>query len=281
MTYTYIRQSPAPPLDDYIDFLDYQDGFIYPHEMKPPMTSQALVINLGGPIQVLDAFHARPLATLTESFVIGSWHTCHVANWPSQNRFFSVRFKPGEAYRFLHLPLDELHNQHVSLELIWGPGAAEIQEQLAVVPTIQAGFGLLERLLLARLDETPYGHEVVRYGVAEIARHHGALSIRTLSDQIGISQNHLLTQFKRMVGVSPKVLARLYRLQQVMRTIDPTKPVDWTWIAYECGYYDQAHFNKDFMAHLGLNPTDYLRLRRRVQADSPDHDRFLRNLPSD
>ena len=44
---------------------------------------------------------------------------------------------------------------------------------------------------------------------------------------------------------------------------------------------DQAHFNKDFMAHLGHSPTDYLRLRRRVQVENPDYDRLLRTLPFD
>jgi transcriptional regulator GlxA family with amidase domain len=84
-----------------------------------------------------------------------------------------------------------------------------------------------------------------------------------------------------MVGVSPKELAGLYRLEHVLRILDPTQPVDWALIAQQSGYYDQAHLNKDFMAHLGHSPTDFLRLRRRVQAENPDHDRPLRTLPID
>jgi methylphosphotriester-DNA--protein-cysteine methyltransferase len=139
----------------------------------------------------------------------------------------------------------------------------------------------LEQFLLTRGADAPHGFNVVRSSVAEIARQHGALSIRALSDQVGISQNHLLTQLKRMVGVSPKELACLYRFQHVLRTIDPTQPVDWALIAQQSGYYDQAHFNKDFMAHLGHHPTDYLRLRRRLRAENPEQDRLLRTLPID
>lgn len=77
--------------------------------------------------------------------------------------------------------------------------------------TVKAGFALLEQLLFARLAEAPHGLYVVQYAIAEIDRHHGTLSIRALSDQIGISPNHLGTQFKRLVGIPPKEVARFYR----------------------------------------------------------------------
>jgi AraC-like DNA-binding protein len=102
-----------------------------------------------------------------------------------------------------------------------------------------------------------------------------------LSDCIGISQNHLLTQFKRMIGISPKALARLYRLKRILRSIDPTQHVDWTRIAHRSGYYDQAHFGNDFREFTGHTPTDYLRLRRQLHATNPERDRLLHVLPID
>ena len=121
----------------------------------------------------------------------------------------------------------------------------------------------------------------MRYAIAEIALHHGELSIHTLSDHIGISQNHLETQFKRLVGIPPKELSRFYRFGHVLRSIDPVQPVDWTWIAHECGFYDQSHFNKDFVAFTGQSPTDYLQLLRRVYSENPEHTRIHRTLPTD
>jgi AraC-like DNA-binding protein len=281
MTYTYIRHIPSPPLDAYIDYLYYCDGLVYPREKMLPMPTPHLVVNLGSTIQVLDALRSKPFALLSESSIIGAWSVCHIAEWPSNVQFFDIRFKPGGAYPFLRLPLSELHNQFAPLHVIWGQSAAEIRERLYAAPTIQAGFDVLERILLARLSEIPRGLKVVQDAVTETARQHGALSIRELSDYIGISQNHLLTQFKRMVGVSPKELACLYRLQHVLETIDVTKSVDWAELAQQCGYYDQAHFIKDFMARLGQSPTDYLRLRRQIQAESPERGQLLRTLPVD
>lgn len=65
-------------------------------------------------------------------------------------------------------------------------------------------------------------------------------------------------------GVAPKALARLYRFQQALASIDPARPAEWATIAHAACYYDQAHFNKDFAAFTGLTPTEYLRLRRAV-----------------
>jgi AraC-like DNA-binding protein len=119
----------------------------------------------------------------------------------------------------------------------------------------------------------------VHYAIAEIAGHHGALSIRALSDQIGITQNHLATQFKRIVGVPPKELAQFYRLAHVLRSIDPSQPVDWALIAHQSGFYDQSHFNKEFVAFTGHSPTNYLRLRRLVCAQDPEQAQQLGQLP--
>jgi AraC-like DNA-binding protein len=169
----------------------------------------------------------------------------------------------------------------VSLDAIWGQYAVEMRERLYAAPTIQAGFALFERLLLARLCQAPGGLDIVQDASMEIARRHEALSIRALSDHIGISQNHLGTQFKRIVGIPPKELARFYRFAHVLRSIDPSQPVDLALLAQQCGFYDQSHFNKEFIAFTGYSPTNYLRLRRRIWDENPEQSQQLGQLPID
>ena len=84
------------------------------------------------------------------------------------------------------------------------------------------------------------------------------LAIRDLAEQIGITQKHLITQFEKVVGLRPKSFARVAKFNRVLKTIEETKQVEWTSIAYECGYYDQAHFIKEFHTFSGLNPSTYL-----------------------
>ncbi|HLO27672.1 MAG TPA: AraC family transcriptional regulator [Anaerolineales bacterium] len=279
---TYLIYIPSPPLDAYIDDLYYLDGpAYYPRQKVLPVASSNLMINLGDPFDVYEPDRAKPFITCTDSWWVGIWNTYHCVDWPPNVQFFGVHFKPGGPYPFLQFPLSEMNGQVVPLDTLWGCYASEIRERLHAAPTIQAGFALLEQLLLARLREAPYNLDVVQYALAEITQHHGALSIRALSDQIGISQNHLGTQFKRLVGVPPKEVARFYRFAHVLRLMGSTHYNDLTSLAYQSGFYDQSHFSRDFVAFTGHSPSEYVQLRQRVEAENPEHARVLSNLPID
>ena len=280
---TYLRYVPSPPLDRYINHLYYLDGRMpYPRERILPVPLLDLKINLAGAFHVYENCHAERPKRLTESWLVGIQGVYHAIDWPSNMRLYGVRFKPSGVYPFLGFPLSELYNQVVALDAVWGRFASEVRERLATAPSIEVGFALFERLLRTRLCEESGEQPLVEHGIAEIDRHHGSLSIKALCEHIGISQNHLGTQFKRVVGTSAKEVARLYRFEHVLRSIDPTQPIDLSRIAQQCGYYDQSHFNKDFMAFTGYSPTNYLPLRRRVYTEDALVDRLsLRNLPTD
>jgi AraC-like DNA-binding protein len=283
MAYTYIYHTPSAPLNHFIDDLYYWEGPPPYWRMKVvPIPSSHLMVNLGDPFHVYKPDQSEPFAICKESWIVGVWDTHHTVHWPAHVRFFGVHFKAGGAYPFLRQPLSELHNQIIPLETIWGYFAAELREQLYSASSIAAGFALLEQHLLSRFHEKLYGLEVVQYAITEMTRKHSTLSIKALSDHIGISQNHLGTQFKRMVGIPPKPLARLYRLAYIHRAIENLAPSpDWIEIALQAGYYDQSHFNKDFMLFSGHNPTDYLRLVQQLHLTDPDHNHQPRPLPTD
>ena len=277
---TFITYTPSPPLNFYINsFYCPKESLPLPREKILPLPGLDLKINFGGGFQVYDADRGEPFTTLTESWVLGLWTKSHIVDWPEDLEYIGVNFKPSGAYPFLGLPLSELRNQIVSLDSIWGTFAAELRERLYAAPTIQARFALLEQFLLARLCETPQELKVVQCAVAEIARHHGILSIRALSERMGMSQKHLIVQFKQMVGCTPKELGRLYRFGDILASIDLTQPVDWTWVAHQFFFHDQSHFIRDFREFSGHTPSDYLRLLRQMHAEKPDRTQHLRLLP--
>jgi len=277
---TFIFHTPAPPLNCYINsFYSPSESLPLPREKILPLPTLDLKINFGGGFQVYDADQNEPFTTLSESWVLGLWTKSHIVDWPEDLQYLGVSFKPGGAYPFLGLPLSELQNQVVSLDAIWGTFAAELRERLYAAHTIQARFALLEKILLARLCEIPPGLKVAQCAVAEIARHHGTLSIRELSERLGMSQKHLIVQFKQMVGCTPKELGRLYRFGDSLASIDLTQPVDWTLVAHQFHFHDQSHFIRDFREFSGHTPTDYLRLLRQMHAEKPDRAQHLRLLP--
>jgi AraC-like DNA-binding protein len=278
---TYLVYTPSPPLSMYIKRLYYVNApFPYLREKILPMPLVELKVNIAGAYQVYQADNAQPFATCAESWVVGLMSTYHIADRPNEARRIGVTFKLGGAYPFLRTPLSELCGQFVPLDAIWGSLATEIHEQLCAAPSIQARFELLERLLLERLAEAPCGLRAIRYAVEQIAAQHGALSIRTLSDHMGMSQKHLIAQFNQMVGGTPKLVARLYRFAHLVSSIDPIQPIDWTRVAHDYLFYDQSHFSHEFAAFTGHNPTEYLRLRRRMCTESPENTPYLHRLPT-
>lgn len=278
----YVQYRPSPPLSTFVKSVYFPAGFApYACEKVLPFTNLDLKINLGGALSVHAAGDTKSSVLCDESWVVGLWNTYHTVHWPPDLRYYGVTFNVGAAYPLLGIPLSEFHNQVVSLDAIWGRFAEEIRERLYHAPTPQARCALLEQFLLDRLREPPHELRMIQYAVTQIAQHHGQLSIRGLSDEIGISQKHLITQFKRMVGAAPKEFARLYRFEHIIRGLDPTLPVDWGQVAYESGYYDQPHFTRDFEEFTGHTPTDYLRLRRQGHAESSEHTlKDLRVLPT-
>jgi AraC-like DNA-binding protein len=280
---TYLSHIPAPPLNAYIDAFYYLDGQMpFRHEKILPVPELDLKINLGSAFQIYEQDRTTSSISLTESWLVGLYGVHHSIDWPVDMRLYGVNFKPFGAFPFLGFPLSELYNQVVTLDAIWGQWASEIREQLYAAPSVEAGLALFERLMLSRLCEKPHEHKVVEYAISMIDQRHDHLSIRELSDQIGISQNHLGTLFKRVIGTSAKELARLYRFKHVLRSTDDIHPIDWTQIAQRCGYYDLAHLNKDFVRFTGHSPTDYWHLRRRVHTEDALVDQLsLRLLPTD
>jgi AraC-like DNA-binding protein len=82
-----------------------------------------------------------------------------------------------------------------------------------------------------------------------------------LSGAIGCSRKHLISEFRQHIGLSPKPLARILRFNRAVQVIEKSRRVAWAALAHDCGYYDQAHFIRDFHAFAGSTPGEFLRHR--------------------
>jgi AraC-like DNA-binding protein len=86
---------------------------------------------------------------------------------------------------------------------------------------------------------------------------HGTVRINVLARELNISQDPFEKRFRRMVGTSPKQYSSIVRLKNVIASYRQNKNL--TAAAYDAGYFDQAHFIKDFKSFTGQTPLNFFK----------------------
>ncbi len=257
--------APQGPLAEFVNCFWLTEGYSQPHQKERllPDGSMALVVNLRENTTRLyegeDHDHCREWRCA--GVVSGAHSEYFVLDTAEQEHVIGVFFKAGGAFPFFEMPAGEVSNAHVPLEDFWGRRAGELRERLLEAATADAKFQILEQFLLAQAARPLERHPAVAYALGEF---HGSPAGRTIADvagQISLSARRFIEVFRDEVGLTPKLFCRVRRFQQVLRRVAQGRPVGWAGVAADCGYFDQAHFIRDFRAFSGLNPSAYLSVR--------------------
>jgi AraC-like DNA-binding protein len=95
--------------------------------------------------------------------------------------------------------------------------------------------------------------------VERVATDRGITTVDTLVARSDSTRRSLQRLFARYIGVSPKWVIKRCRLIEVIDQLASVETVDWTRLAMDLGYFDHAHFIKDFKSIIGRTPGEYLR----------------------
>jgi AraC-like DNA-binding protein len=96
-----------------------------------------------------------------------------------------------------------------------------------------------------------------------------ARPIADIAARLGVSHGHLDREFVRVVGLGPRVLARILRVRRLLENIDIRTHIPWQEHAAALGWYDQAHLIRDFKRHTGVTPSEYQAAQRTVTDNAP------------
>ncbi|MFZ1993571.1 MAG: helix-turn-helix domain-containing protein [Solirubrobacteraceae bacterium] len=265
----YVGRVPAPPLDKFIDDIYCLTGAPRHRRMNvPPMPSAHLFVNLGAPVRLQDSSLSTPPAVLVDGWFVGVWTRRFLVEYPPRVRLVGVHFKPWGVSPFVDMPATELRDRWLPVDAVWKRSLDRIRNQIGGIASATDTLRVLEEELRSRLAEAPSrGLDLVQRTGELLEASHGSVSVRALTDAAWVSDNHLATQFKSHIGVTPKRVARIYRFARLILSIDALRPVDWSELALAAGYFDQAHFSREFKEFTGHTPTQYLALRRRFPAE--------------
>jgi AraC-like DNA-binding protein len=226
-----------------------------------PDGAMELIVNLGDPQKLCARKNLTKYTVFRHSWISGERISPVVIDEIGYVHLIGVRLRAGGAWPFLGIPLCEFTDQVVELETIFGREIADLRDQLSEAPDDDSRFDLLESWLVHRARTRTQPTRSVSYALRLIHSGSDAVRIGKIADTIGISHKHLLREFDRCVGLTPKLFARLCAFQSEIRSAGQKAEVDWAGTAATCGYHDQAHLIHEFRAFSGLTPANYLTKR--------------------
>jgi AraC-like DNA-binding protein len=172
---------------------------------------------------------------------------------------FAVRLYPHGFANFVTVPIKELANRETPIAKLFGEAAGNELEQKIIQATDTAHrIEIIEAFLLSKLKEEGIISKIVRTTIDTLLATGGASPIQAILQGDLSKRRQLERKFVKQIGVSPKQLAKVIRLQTALKMMLNQKPETLTQIAYESEYYDQNHFIKDFKEFTGTTPKDFL-----------------------
>lgn len=176
-----------------------------------------------------------------------------------EGKVFGVKFRPGAFYPFWGSPVSGLTDGSVGLRDAFGAEGERLEK--AVLSTEGDGemVGVAEAFLRERLPERDDNVETINRVTGLIAADRTITRVEEVAVRSGIGKRTLQRLFERYVGVGPKWVIRRYRLHEAAERLSEGKAVNFAELALDLGYFDQAHFLKDFRALVGVTPADYAR----------------------
>jgi AraC-like DNA-binding protein len=174
-----------------------------------------------------------------------------------EGRVLGVKFRAGGFHPFWRDELARLTGRTIPAADLFGPAAAEWMDAVLDAGDDEAMALKAETCLLEHVPEPDEQAGLAARIVEQVMRNRSIVRVEQLCEETGLSIRQLQRLFQRYVGVTPKWVIRRFRLQEAAERIERDGATSLTDLALQLGYFDQAHFIKDFKAVLGQPPAAY------------------------
>ncbi len=174
-----------------------------------------------------------------------------------KGRAFGVKFRPGAFYPFVKTPISRFTNSSIGLSDVFGTDALALETMILSLNDGEKMSNVAENFLRERLPEHDENVAVVNKIIDSITADGTIIKVDDVVDRLSLNKRWLQRLFNHYVGVSPKWVIKRYRLREAAQKLAHGEVEDWPMLALDLGYFDQAHFIKDFKAMVGKTPAEY------------------------
>jgi AraC-like DNA-binding protein len=237
-----------------------------------PCTYVPVIIDLDDGWAVADGRRPERPAERLGSFVAGLCDGPVIVTHGGTARCLQLDLTPLAARRLLGVPMAELANRSVDLGDVVGPAAAELAERIDGAGTPERAFAIVEDAVQARLAAAPAADPGVAWSLGRLGVSGGRAPVGGLAKELGWSHRRLIARFRDAVGMPPKRVGRIVRLERLLARVEAPEAPDWARAAAELGFADQAHLAREVRELTGLTPTALRAERVNSVQDAPPPD---------
>lgn len=259
--FDFRMRAPDGPLGRAVASVWFARGTVpYRRERVAPTGSTVAVFVLGAPIiETAGSPRSVPLRA-DRGFLIGP-HDRPVTNEPTGETYaVGVVTTPVGCRAALGVEPASVAGRVVGLMDVW-PRAGPVREGLLAAAEPESMLDLVVATLHEQLDTDIQGLDRCERAV-EMLREDPLRPIADVASELGVSHGHLDREFTRIVGLAPRRLARLLRVERLLAAIDVTGEIPWAQLAASLGWADQSHMIRDVKRHTGTTPSAYIAARR-------------------
>lgn len=168
--------------------------------------------------------------------------------------YIGVRFLPTMFPQFFNVNASELSNRFEQLSLVVPGTASFIAANFTPELHIKAVKTLFDDYFLNLLTKISFNNDNRLYeSINIILKNFGVLNIE--SDlNTGISARQLRRLFEFYIGDTAKTFSKVVRFQNILRAKPSKQSLRANKLFFDVGYYDQAHFIKEFKTFYGVTP---------------------------
>jgi len=172
---------------------------------------------------------------------------------------FAIRCYPYGIANFVPTPIKQLANKETPIGLLFGEALSqELGQKMIQATDTRERIEIAEDFLLNKLTDKVTIDNIVKTTIDTILLTKGSTPISTILKDDLSKRRQLERKFIKQIGISPKQLGKVIRLQTALKMLLNRQSESLTKIAYESEYYDQAHFIKDFKEFTGTTPKEFL-----------------------
>lgn len=255
----YQKFIPHPSLKPFVEcFYIWEGKFSERCTVEsPPSSFTSIVFNYGDPYIVSNQQHAG-LKT-PPFFITGQATGRYELSLSGTIGMVGVVFKPAALATFFDLPMFELTEERLELKTVLGKSAAELGERIIEAKNRLTRLKILENWLLRLQREKASNFDGIDFAANLILDQNGAVEVDELLRQVFMSRRQFERKFFNKVGISPKYYIRIRRIGHVCYLLAHQQKADWQLLIGAGGYFDQAHFIKEFKHFLGATPSQYFK----------------------